>query len=428
VKVEIEDISSVKRKLSIEVPADLVSREFEKAYRELNRTAKMKGFRPGKVPRSLLERYYGDRVRYEVTSKLIQETYGKSLEEHAITPVAQPQIEEPDIRQGEDFHYTALVEVKPRIDVSGYEGLEILREEMLITGEQVETRLQEIREAFARLEDVEEQRPVQEGDFLLVQHRILLDGEPLSEEPEERMLELVAGRVEEKLMKALVGLDPGQEVQVPHVFPPDDKDPGRANKEGILAVTVRTIRRKVLPELDDAFAKRLGEYGTLEELKNKVREKVEEREKQRVRSATNDAMIEQLLQRNEFEVREALVELQIEEMIRNTQRRLAVHGITLEQAGSNPEQMRARYRDSAVRAVRTSLALEAVAQKEAIHVTEDLLRGAYERIAGQTGRDVRQVEEMYRDPAALDMLKGNMLEEKALDFLRERAKMVDKKS
>ncbi len=425
-KVEIDDISSVKRKLRIEVPAETVSKEFERAYRSLNRTAKVKGFRPGKVPRSLLERYYGDQVRYEVTTKLIQESYGRSLEEHAIVPVSQPQIEELDIRPGEDFHYTALVEIKPRLDVSGYEGLEVVREELDVTEAQVASRLEEIREAFARLEDVEEQRPVQEGDFVLVEHRVLVGDEPTAEQPQEQMLELVADRVEEKFLKALVGLKPGEEARVPHASP-DHRDPKRSNQEGTLAMTVRAIRRKILPDLDDAFAKRLGDYGTLDELRSKVREEVEERERQRIRAAANEAVIEQLLQRIECEVPEALVEMQIQEMIRNTQRRLAVHGITLEQAGSDPEQMRMRYRESALRAVRTSLILEAVAQKESIQVTDDLLREAYERIARQTGREVGQVQDVYRDPSALEMLKGSVMEEKTLDFLRERAKMVDKK-
>jgi trigger factor len=427
VKIQIEDMSSVKRRVHVEVPANLVSEEFEKAYQELKRTARVRGFRPGKAPRSVLERYYGDQVRYEVTTRLIQESYGKSLEENGLTPVTPPEIQDIQFQPGEDFRYTAVMEIKPKVEVSEYEGLEVEREDLTVSEQQVDARLDEIRELFARLEDLETPRAIQEGDFVLVQHRMMMDGELQAEQqPQDQMLEMAPGRVEEGLMKALVGLQAGEETQVPHRFPPDHANPKLAGREGTLHVTVKTIRKKVLPELDDAFAKRLGEYPGLAELRVKVRQEVEEGERQRIRAAANEAIIEKLLKRHEFDVPEALVELQIQEMIRNTQRRLAAHGVTLETAGSSPEQMRASYRESAIRAVRASIILEAVAAKEGMEVKEDGLREAYDRIARQSGRDIRQVEDAYREPAALEMLKASILEERALDFLRDRAKMVDK--
>jgi trigger factor len=429
VKVEIEEISAVRRKLHVQVPADEVTAEFERAYRKLQRTARVKGFRPGKAPRSLLERLYGDQVRYEVTSQLIQETYRRSLDQNDITPVSQPDIGEVDVQSGADLHYTASVEIKPQVRVADYVGLEVESEPVQVTDAQVESRLEEIREMFARLEDMEEGHPVAEGDFVLALHRVVLAGQAQDAQgPEELMMEVRPQRMEEALFKALVGVGVGQTVTVPHRFPEDHPDPKLAGKDGALEVTVKAIRKRVLPELDDAFAKRLGEYETLDALRVKVREELEEGERRRIRSAQNESVIDQLLKANPIEVPEALVALQIEEMLRDARRRLAVHGITLEQAGGDSQQMRERYRDPAVKAVRTSFILEAIARQEGLEVTQEALEAVYERLARQSGRDIRQIREMYREPDAMASLKGSLLEEKALDFLIERATIKVKKT
>ncbi len=428
-KVEIEEISAVRRKLHVQVPADEVTAEFERAYRKLQRTARVKGFRPGKAPRSLLERLYGDQVRYEVTSQLIQETYRRSLDQNDITPVSQPDIGEVDVQSGADLHYTASVEIKPQVRVADYVGLEVESEPVQVTDAQVESRLEEIREMFARLEDMEEGHPVAEGDFVLALHRVVLAGQAQDAQgPEELMMEVRPQRMEEALFKALVGVGVGQTVTVPHRFPEDHPDPKLAGKDGALEVTVKAIRKRVLPELDDAFAKRLGEYETLDALRVKVREELEEGERRRIRSAQNESVIDQLLKANPIEVPEALVALQIEEMLRDARRRLAVHGITLEQAGGDSQQMRERYRDPAVKAVRTSFILEAIARQEGLEVTQEALEAVYERLARQSGRDIRQIREMYREPDAMASLKGSLLEEKALDFLIERATIKVKKT
>jgi trigger factor len=256
-----------------------------------------------------------------------------------------------------------------------------------------------------------------------------MDGQPVGQgEPQEQMMEVRPDRIEADFLKALVGIQRDEEVQVPHLFPPDHQDTKLAGKEGAFLVKVKAIRKKILPELDDAFAKRLGEYEDLSGLRTKVREKVEEQERQRIRAAENQSLIDLLLKGHPIEVPEALVEFQIQEMIRNTQRRLAVHGLTLEQTGSDPQQMHGRYRESAVKAVRTSLILEAIAQREEMQVSDEGLDNAYHRIAQQTGRGIDQVKALYKDPAALEGLKGSLIEDAVLDFLRERAKIVDKKS
>jgi trigger factor len=280
---------------------------------------------------------------------------------------------------------------------------------------------------FARLEDVTEDRPVNEGDVLLADHRWFVDGEPLGNgAPQEEMLEVRPERVGDELFKALLGLRPGDETRIPRKFSADHPDQKVAGKEGELHLTVKNIRRKILPDLDDSLAQRLGEYATLEDLKKKVREELEEAGRQRTISEMNEMLIEQLLERHPIEVPETMVELEIQRMIRNTQQRLAVHGLTIEQSGSTPEAMGVRYRGSAEKLVRTGVILESIARQEGIHVEEQDLNDAYKKIANQTGRDLKGVKGLYKDTAAIEAMKETLLQEKTLDFLRDKANIVEK--
>lgn len=424
-KVQIEEISQVSRKVRVEVPAERVSERLDRAYQELKRTAQLRGFRPGKAPRSILERYFGEQLREQVGSQIIEETFGEVLKEHELRAVGPLMVEEVDLRPGQEMHYTVTVEVLPSIQVSDYEGLELPQKEVRVTDEQVSARIEEIRDLFARLEDVEEVRPVQEGDLVLLTYRVFVDGEPVGfQGGEEHVVELRQGALEERVYRALLGLEPGQKARVPHRVPPDHQDSRAAGKEGVLELTVGKIRRKVLPELDDAFARRLGEYANLEELRKGIRSELEEEERRKLDAETREAIVEQLLKRYQFDVPESLVRSQVEALVRNAQRRLVLHGLRKEQTGAFMEQMRERYRDPAVRSVRASLILQAIAEKEGLEVTEETLRQAMERIARDTGRDLPQVERMYRSQESLEGLRESVREDLALDFLKQRAKMV----
>jgi trigger factor len=422
VKVDVEEISSVKKKVRVEVPASVAKVEYDKAYQQLNKSVKLKGFRPGKVPRPILERYYGDRVRYDVTTKLIQDTYPKALEEQALTPVSQPEIEQVDLEPGEDFRYTAVVEIRPKIEAHDYLELNVSEEEVSVSEEEVTASLEELRERFGRLEDVQEARPTQRGDVVLVEEQILMDGEsPADKVPGEQLIELAPDKVEDKFLEALIGVRPGEEIQVPHRFPAEHPDAQLAGKQTNLKLVVKRMQQKVLPELDDDFAKRLGEYDSLEQFKEKVRGDLLAAEQARVRSEVNESLVDQLIQRHAFEVPEAMVELQLEGMVRNAKRRLASQGLSLEQAGRTEEQLKAQYRDAAVRAVRSNLILEAVAAQEGLEVTDEDTEEGIQKIARQTGQPLEEIRKIYREPAARESLKENLLEEKTLDFLRDKA-------
>ena len=426
-KVEVEEITSVKRRISVQVPAENVTEEIENAYKDLKKTAKIKGFRPGKTPRSILERFYGDQVKMDVTSKIIQDTYSKSLVEKDITPVSQPEIEDIHLEPGEDFTYTAVVEIKPVFDVTGYTGLELKKEEADVTDEKVNERLEETRTMFGRLEDIAEKRPVADGDYVLIERRVLLEGEPLEDQQsQEQVVHLAENEIAEEIRKALIGAQIDEEKIVAYKFPANYPVAEAAGKDGETALKVKSIKARVLPDLDDEFAKKLGEFKSLDELKAKIKEDLEQEENQRIKAAQDQAMIEQILKTNSFDVPDSMVELQIDEMIRNTERRLTMHGMSLERAGADLEKLRDDYREQAVNAVKASLVLEAVAKKESIEASNQDVEDAFQRISERTGRTPNEIKELYKEQSRIQYLKDSIIEENTLDFLRKGAKIVDK--
>ncbi|MEJ5378435.1 MAG: trigger factor [bacterium] len=428
-KVQIEEISQVKRKLQVELPAQVVIQELDKAYQDLRKNAHLKGFRPGKAPRSILERYFGEQVKEQVSSQIIEDSLGKVISEHQLRTVGRPLVEEVDLTPGQELRFTATVEVLPTIELKDYKALEVPQMDFQITDEEVSARIDEIREMFAKLEDLEEDRPVQEGDFVLLSHRFSVEGQLQGHESgQEQVVELKEGALDERIYKAVLGLRPGQEVQVPHRFPQDHPDNRLAGKEGVLEIRVGKIRKKVLPELDDSFARRLGEYSGVEELRAAIVRELEEERRKELEAQAKQAIVEQLLKLHpEFEVPESLVELEIRSMLQEARRRLVVHGVKQEETTALLAQMKDKYRDSAVRSVRSTLILQAIADKEGLEVTDEIFRNGMERIARETGRDLSQVKEIYQRPEAKESLLLSLREELALDFLRQGAKMVARK-
>jgi trigger factor len=425
VKVQIEEISGVKRKVLVELPAEVVSEKLEQAYKDVGKNAHLKGFRPGKAPRAILERYFGQHIKDQVSSELIEDSFGKIISEHELRAVGRPAVEEVDLKPGQDMRFTVTVEVIPHIDLKDYKGLEIPHKDVQVTDEEVSARINEIREMFAKLEDVEEDRPAREGDFVLLLSRFLVEGQVQGPEGgQEQVVELRQGALEDRIYNAVVGLSSGEEVQVPYRFQENHPDRRLAGKEGVLEIKLGKIRKKVLPELDDGFARRLGEYAGLEELRAGIRKELEEEARRKIDSEIKEAIVDQLLKLHDFEVPESLVSSQIETMVREAKRRLVVHGMREEETTALMAQMRERYRDPALRSVRSSLILQAIAEKEGLEVTDEILRESMERVARETGRDLSQVKKIYQRPEAMASLKESVTEELALDFLKQGAKMV----
>ena len=425
-KVQIENTSSFEKKIFFEIPREVVSQEVESTYRALNRNVKVKGFRPGKVPRSILERYYKAQVEGEVITKLIEDSYGKAVEEHHLTPVAAPNVVDRAFEPGKDFTYAVTVEVKPQVSVEGYRGLEVEKPAVLVKEEEVEARLKGLQEAHAQLKPVEADRPVQEKDLAVVDFEGSLGGKPLEGwKVKDHLVEVGSRSLVGGLDQQLIGLPLRQERDLVVTLPEDYPRKEWAGKEINVRVQVKEIKEKILPALDDELAKEAGDFQNFQELKDRLRKNLEEQKQAEATQAAKEKLLDLLREKHLFAIPQSMIDRQVENIMARTELQLARQGVKLDSANLDSQKLRESLRPSAEKEVQGSLILEKVAESEKIVVSDAELEQKLEQLAAQLKQRVEAVKSFYQKKDRLGDLRAMMLEEKTLDFLLSQANVKE---
>lgn len=420
--ISIEEISPIKKKINVEIPEDRVTTEVEAVYREVGRKAKIKGFRPGKVPRSILERYYKDSIKAEVIQKLIEETYPAALSEKDLHPVSPPLIDPGEIEGGKPFEYSATIEVRPQIAIEGYIGLNIEGKKEDAREEEVEERLKGIQNLHAQLRSIAEPRPIQTGDYVIFDYESKLDNKPLEEgKATDFTVEIGSGRFIPALEEKMIGLKPEEKKELEISFPEDYGYKKWAGKTIFFHVNIKEIKEKVLPPLDDEFAKDLGDYGSIEALKAKLKEEIEKEKAGALERQLKDQIVEQLLQANSFEVPNSMVEEQTKALVSDTKMRLAAQGIAMENLNIPEEKLQDDYRSLAQKQVRTYLILEKISTLEGIAVTDEEVDERLKGISERTRQKLDAIKRYYEQNGLVPELKSGILTDKTLNFLLEKA-------
>lgn len=421
-KTTIEEISPVKKKLSIEIPVEQVTGEMESLYREVGRKAKIKGFRPGKVPRGILERYFKDYVKTEAIQKLIQDTYPVALSETDLHPVSPPGIDPGELESGKPFQYFATIEVKPELKMENYLGLEIEGKREGAKEEEVEERLRNLQNLHASLKTISEARPIQTGDFVILDFEGRMDGNPLGEgKTIDYTVEVGSGRFIPALEEKLIGLIPEEEREIEVSFPNDYSYTKWAGKTISFHVKIKEIKEKILHPLDDEFAKDLGNYASLEELKAKTRGEIEQEKERTLERQLKDQVVEKLIQATPFEVPESMVGEQAKALVSDTKLRLATQGLDLKKLNLPEEKLQEDYREVAQKQVRTFLILEKIAAQEGITVTDEEAANRLREISEKTHQSFDVVKRYYEKNELIPEVKAGILSDKTLSFLLEKA-------
>jgi trigger factor len=422
--VNIEEISSIKKKLNIEIPVDQVTKEVDSFYGELRKKAKIKGFRPGKVPRNILERHFKDYAKAEVIQKLIQDTYPTALSEINLHPVSPPVIDPGELENGKSFQYTAIIEIKPEIKMEGYLGLRIEGKKEGVKDEEVGERLRNLQNLHANLKTISEARPIQTGDYVILDYEAKKDGKSLEEgKAIDFSVEVGGGQFIPALEEKLIGLRPEEEKEIEVSLPEDYGYQKWAGKTISFHVKIKEIKEKILPPLDDEFAKDLGDYSSLETLKAKLKEEIEKEKELLLDRQLKDQVVDQLLQANSFEVPESMVDEQAKNLVSNTKLRLAAQGLALKNLSVSEEKLQEDYREMAKRQVRTFLILEKIASQEGISVTDDETEGRLKEIADRTHQKLDVVKRYYEKNGLIPELKAGVMTDKTLDFLLQKAEI-----
>ncbi len=421
-KTNIEDISPVKKKLNIEIPEDQVTKEEDSLYREMGKKAKIKGFRPGKVPRDILERYFKDYVKTEAIQKLVQDTYPAVLSETNLQPVSPPVIDSGNLEIGKTFQYSATIDVKPEIKLEDYLGLKIDGKKESAKDEEVEERLRGLQNLHANLKTVSDERPIQNGDYVIFDYEARMDHKPLEEgKAIDFTVEVGSGRFIPALEEKLIGLKTEEEKEIEISFPEDYGYTKWAGKTISFHVKIKEVKEKILPLLDDEFAKDLGGYSSLEELKTKLKGEIEKEKELASERELKDQLVDQLLRANSFEVPESLVEEQIKALVSDTQLRLASQGIDLKKLNVSEEKLKEDYRELALKQVRTFLILEKISAQEGITATDEEVGDRLREISERMHQKFDTVKRYYEKNDLIPGMKAGILRDKTLDFLLQKA-------
>jgi len=430
-EVKIEEINSVKKKLSLEIPWSEVKRELDDAYGVIGKKAKVKGFRPGKTPRKILEMHYKSQAEEEAISNLVSKSYSKALETNEIMAVSQPVIDQKGIETNKDFIYSATVEIQPVFEPEDYTGIEVEKEELEITDSDVEARLEELRQMYSTIESIEEDRKVIEGDFVSIDFEGKVDDEVRKElSSENYLLEIGSRKFVPGFEEQLIGAQKGELREVQVTFPDEYQNKNFAGKESLFSVTVKDIREKKIPDLDENFIKNFETYETLEDLKKDIRKSLIEENESRIKSDLRNNIIIKLLDNNEFEVPSTFVNRQIYYMIMDAQQRMIRNGMPPEKATEISVNLHDRFEGDATRMVKTSLLLDKISEKESITVDEKEVEERLKELAHNYAQDYESLRTNYEKNNLIDRLKDEILEQKTLNFLEEKAdiKVVKKKS
>jgi trigger factor len=423
-KVDVQTVDSLRRRLAVEVPAEQVSAEIEKAYTELGRAAKVKGFRPGRVPRHVLERMFGDRIRADVFGRLIQDSYAEIIEAHHIDAVGQPEIVTEQAEPGGVLRYSATVEVKPEVVVNHYSGLEVERPVVAVTGADVDAALERLRGSFAQLRPIAERSQVEHGDVVALDYEARVDGRVVGR-GENRDIEIGQNGFPPAFDGQLIGAAVGADLDFDVSYAADHGTAELAGKTVRFHVRVRGLSQKELPPLDDEFAKDHGECATLEELRGRLRQRLENEAARYADEAVRRAVVAEFAKAHDVPVPDAMVRRRTDALVEEVWHEWQQRRIQPKSQSEALARLRAELEPRAREQVKIGLLLEALARQEAISVNDDELEARIAVLAAEAGAAADRVRALYQESEARRQLRSRMIQSRAIDVLVRHARTKD---
>ncbi|MBM4261350.1 MAG: trigger factor [Deltaproteobacteria bacterium] len=420
-KVDVAEISPVQRKVQIELPSAKVTDEFVRAYRDLGRRVRIRGFRAGKAPRTVLQRMYGEEITGEVRSHLVEESLGEVIRDRGMQIVSRPEIDAHELKDGGPFSFSAVFEVKPEIQIQDYLGVEVEKVRFAITDEQVDAALARLQEGHARLEPVENREVVHKGDFITLDFSGSLSGKPFAGgKGENYPLQIGAGQVLPQFETSLIGLKVGERdaIQVP--YPEDYPNKEIAGKTVDFEILVRDLKQKVLPTLDDEFAKDHGECASLEELRGKIRGRLEDEFKRYQEEELKEQVLSRILDKHSVTPPPAMVERQTRYLMERYDDRGAANGAS-DEAPATTEETKKLFEGRAARQIQATLLVEKISQQEKIEVNDRELQERIDTMARSSGERAKTVRDYYARPEAREDLRAQIVFDRTLSFLLEKS-------
>jgi trigger factor len=418
--------STTKREIEVEIPVEDVARQTDSLIQKYQKVARIPGFRRGHVPASIIRQRFSEEIKTDMVEALIPRFFRREAERLSLHPVSQPRVTDLHLHDGEPLRFKAAFEVLPEIKLEGYKELRADKPEIAVSEADVEQALADLRERHASFNPVEG-RALADGDFA----QVSLDGNPRSGDDaegksgegqpvhmDEVLVEIAGKNTMPEFTENLRGTSAGDERTFDVHYPEDTQDKRLAGKTFTYAVEVQSIKQKSLPELNNEFAKQLGEFQTVDDLRKAVREQIESERGHQAEHEGKEKLVGELIQRNDFEVPDSLIEQQIDIRLERGLRALAAQGLTAEQMKKmDLNRLRAGQREQAIHDVKAALLLERVAEEENIQVSDDELNHELEALARQSKQTSEAVRARLTRDGGLDRIRTRIRNEKTLDFL-----------
>ena len=426
--LQVEKLEKNMAKLTVEVPAEQFEKAIKKAFNKNKNRFNIPGFRKGKAPQAMIEKMYGVGVFYEdAADEAINETYADAMKESELDIVSRPAISIEQIEKGQPFIYTATVAVKPEVTLGEYKGLEVEKADMTVKAEDIEAELKKVQEQNARLLTVED-RPVADGDQVVIDFDGYVDGKAFDGgKAEDYSLTIGSHSFIDTFEEQLIGKNIGEECEVNVTFPAEYHAAELANKPATFKVTVKEIKVKEIPELNDEFAGEVSEFETLDEYKKDIEAKLSEKKQKEAATENENRVVEKVVAGATMEIPEPMIDGQVENMLQDTARRMQSQGLNLElylkYTGMTLDQMKENMRPHAVKRIETRLVLEEVVKQENIEVSDERLDEEIAKMAAAYQMEADKLKE-YMSEQDKKQMKEDLAVQEAVDFLVAEAKLV----
>jgi trigger factor len=428
-QVSIEDLSSVKKIMHIEVPHDDVARKLNEAYKDLNKNVKIKGFRQGKTPRSVLERHYKKDVNEDITQKLIQESLTEAIQKTGINPVGMPLLDTPELDEKVAYKYTATVEIAPEIEDFDFKGLQLTKTLYKSSEEEVEAQLKMLQKKVSDKELVTEDRSIKESDFGVIDYTVYKGDQPLAEATpmENYNLKVGEGTIHRDFDEQIVGMKAGENKKITITFPSDPKSETEPEKSLDFDVTLKEIREEKFHEINDDFAKKFGTYENLDALKDHIRKTLKEGYDKHIEQDLNEQIFQKLLARGDFEVPDSMVNHELDQIIADIEKRLQAYDKTIQDMGMTPEELKVKYWETAEKQVKRHVLLNKIIQQEKLELSDEEMELGYEEMAKAHNQPVQVFKKFYETNLDhLNFFKHALLEKKAINLIIDNSIITEK--
>ena len=411
-KVKVSQLEPCRKLLKIEIPKEVVEEELDKVYQDINKVAQIPGFRKGKAPRRILEQHHSKTAKDEILKKLIPSGYSKAIREHRIMPVSAPEIGQVKLIEDQPLYFEVTIDVEPEVKLKRYKDIKIKKRVPKTTDKDVEEALSNLRERYAEYKPIED-REIKEEDYVIVDYEAQVDNETVDKREKIWFHIKIDKNKPNEIIKNLIGAKIGDEVKARE----------QANKKALIKVNVKEIREKHIPKLDEEFIKTVGDYKSVDELKEALREDIKKRKEQEVKFEVENQLFDSLIKLNPLDVPPSMVRRQTDELVKSAKSRLMYQGLKEEDITSREETLRKNLAKEAEKQVKLYFILDRIAEEEDIKVNDEDLKERLDNIAKQNKTEPEKIKEYLTKNNSLNSLKSQINHEKVIDFLLNEAKI-----